>query len=197
MPMSKNTGIPKIRPSRPIAIGAPRSPNTPSSFFVKTSAPPDRSRIAPSTVPRPMMTAMCPRMLPKPVSSTESPLLIAVPTMSLTGSPAASASPRPARSSATNGSSFTLMIVNSRMATASPQSTNSPGVVVRSHSMAEVIGKPFSSGIARRMLREKRSRTSRQKEPPAAEQRQLLPRRQSHRAQGSLPRYRHSPRPRE
>ena len=48
--------------------------------------------------------------------------------------------PQAARSRAMNGSSLTLMMANSRMAIASPQSISSPGVVVRSQSMAEVIG---------------------------------------------------------
>ena len=91
MPMSKNTGMPKIRPIRPIASGAPLRPNSFSSRVVSTSAPPERSRIAPSTVPRPMISAMCPRMPPKPVSSRESPALSGVPTSSVDGEPAASA----------------------------------------------------------------------------------------------------------
>ena len=74
----------EIRPSRPIAIGRAASRRTGHEPLVSTSAPPDRSRIAPSTVPRPMITAMCPRMPPKPVSSRESLALGAVPTSSLT-----------------------------------------------------------------------------------------------------------------
>ena len=170
-------------PAGPSRSGRPGRRTRRVACSSRTSAPPDRSSIAPSTVPRPMMTAMCPRMVPNPVSSKESPLLIAVPTMSVTGSPAARASPRPVRSRATNGSSLTLMMVNSRIAIASPQRTNSPGVVVRSHSMAELIDMPFrtdgwcgiSSGIARRMLRERRYRTSCRTPQPGAEQRRFPP----------------------
>ena len=76
MPMSKNTGMPRIRPVRPMASGAPLGPNSFSSRVVSTSAPPDRSMIAPSTVPSPMIGAMCPRMPPNPFSSSESAALM-------------------------------------------------------------------------------------------------------------------------
>jgi hypothetical protein len=113
MPMSKNTGMPMIRPVSPMASGAPRGPNSSSSRVASTSAPPDRSMIAPSTVPNPMIGAMCPRMPPKPVSSSESADLIGVPTRSAIGTPATSATASPTTISAMKGSSLTLMISSS------------------------------------------------------------------------------------
>src|SRR5882757_10420080 len=89
--MSKNTGMPRISPVSPIASGAPFGPNSASSRVVSTSAPPERSITAPSTVPNPMIGAMCPRMPPKPVSISDEDDLIGVPTRSATDTPAARA----------------------------------------------------------------------------------------------------------
>ena len=47
--------------------------------------------MAPSTVPRPMISAMCPRIPPKPTSKRDSLAFNAVPTNSVTLRPAASA----------------------------------------------------------------------------------------------------------
>ncbi len=128
MPMSKNTGMPMIRPVSPMASGAPRGPNSLSSRVASTSAPPDRSMIAPSTVPNPMIGAMCPRMPPKPFSSSESADLIGVPTRSAIGTPATSATASPTTISAMNGSSLTLMISSSSTATLSTASVSRPPV---------------------------------------------------------------------
>ena len=128
MPMSKNTGMPMIKPVRPIASGAPLGPNSLSSRVASTSAPPDRSMIAPSTVPNPMIGAMCPRMPPKPFSSSESADLIGVPTRSAMGTPPISATARPTTINAMNGSSLTLMISSSSTATLSTASVSRPDV---------------------------------------------------------------------
>lgn len=128
MPTSKNTGMPKMRPERPIANGARFSPNSRNNRPVSTSAPPDDSSTAPISVPRPMINAIWPRMPPKPISSNDVELFCAVPTIFETGSPAASATTSPATSNAMNGSVFNRMIMYNNNAMPTTANSSKPAV---------------------------------------------------------------------
>lgn len=162
MPMSKNTGTPKINPDRPMASGARFSPNARSSDRVSTSAPPEASRIEPSSVPRPMIAATWPRMPPKPFSTNESEAFCAEPTSVSTGRPAASATSRPTTSSAMNGSTFHLMIMARSRAMLSADSVSSPPAVCCNQSITNGSGGVAGNGrAARRSARRRRARAPR------------------------------------
>lgn len=129
MPTSKKTGIPKIRPVRPMASGARFSPKRFSSRVLNTSAPPETSRIAPSIVPRPMMIATWPRMPPMPDSMTETAAdFCTVPKSSVTERPAPRPTAMETASRATNGCSLTLMIRKRRSAIPRTATVSRPAV---------------------------------------------------------------------
>ncbi len=149
MPTSKKTGMPKMRPVRPMASGARFSPNRLSRRAESASAPPDTSRIAPSIVPRPMMIATWPRMPPMPDSIIETEVdRWTVPKSSVTERPAERPTAMDTASSATNGCSLTLMIRTRSRTMPRAATVSRPAVPSMRRSRPPVWGGASGVGVA-------------------------------------------------